>query len=67
MLGAGFKPVGELHSQPFDSAFAAEPFPAGTMEEVAVEAVVAVVVVLSALQLVPEALARLSGEVRGGA
>lgn len=24
MLGAGFKPVGELHSQPSDSAFAAE-------------------------------------------
>ena len=24
MLGAGFKPVGELHSQPFDSAFVAE-------------------------------------------
>lgn len=23
MLGAGFKPVGEVHSQPFDSAFAA--------------------------------------------
>ena len=23
MLGAGFKPVGELHSQPFDSAFVA--------------------------------------------
>jgi len=23
VLGAGFKPVGELHSQPFDSAFVA--------------------------------------------
>ena len=27
MLGAGFKPVGELHSQPFDSAFVAYTFP----------------------------------------
>lgn len=25
MLGAGFKPVGELHSQPFNSAFVASP------------------------------------------
>ena len=27
MRGAGFKPVGELHSQPFDSAFVASSLP----------------------------------------
>jgi hypothetical protein len=39
VLGAGFKPVGELHSQPFDSAFVAEASVRGRAGTRAVDAV----------------------------
>jgi hypothetical protein len=48
VLGAGFKPVGELHSQPFDSAFVAEASVRGRAGTRAVDAKCACVMTASA-------------------